>query len=127
MGTSTVATVFMIVIYVGLFPDKSEVWLVFLTLLFSLGVGSAAGYATMKFAKYGIVLGGAWLGGIVGSVFYSVLLRTLSETHPLLVLWASILSVAALVAYLAYRYFGVAMIFGSAIIGSFLFFRVILT
>jgi hypothetical protein len=50
MGTSTVATVFMIVIYVGLFPDKSEVWLVFLTLLFSLAVGSVAGYATMKYA-----------------------------------------------------------------------------
>lgn len=50
LGTSTVATLIMIVIYVGLFPDKSEVWLVFLTLLFSLGVGSAAGYATMKYA-----------------------------------------------------------------------------
>ena len=50
MGTSTVSTVFMIVIYVGLFPDKSEIWLVFLTLLFSLAVGSAAGYATMKYA-----------------------------------------------------------------------------
>ena len=50
LGTSTIATLFMIVIYVGLFPDKSEVWLVFLTLLLSLGVGSAAGYATMKYA-----------------------------------------------------------------------------
>jgi hypothetical protein len=50
LGTSTIATLIMIVIYVGLFPDKSEVWLVFLTLLFSLGVGSAAGYATMKYA-----------------------------------------------------------------------------
>jgi len=50
LGTSTVATLFMIIIYVGLFPDKSEVWLVFLTLLFSMGVGSAAGWATMKYA-----------------------------------------------------------------------------
>jgi hypothetical protein len=50
LGTSTVTTLFMIVIYVGLFPDQSETWLVFVTLLISLSVGSAAGYATMKFA-----------------------------------------------------------------------------
>ena len=124
MGTSTVSTVFMIVIYVGLFPDKSELWLVFLTLLFSLAIGSLAGYATMRFAEYGIILGGAWLGGIIGSVFYNVALRTLSSTHPLVILWVSILSLAGVVAYLAHRYFGVAMIFGSSIIGSFLFFRV---
>jgi len=126
LGTSTVATLFMIIIYVGLFPDKSEVWLVFLTLLFSLGVGSAAGWATMKYAKYGIIIGGAWLGGIVGSVAYSLVLRKISEKYPMLVLWLSILVMAALVAYLAHRFFGVAMIFGTAIIGSFLFFRVIL-
>ena len=45
----------------------------------------------------------------------------------MLVLWLSILVMAALVAYLAHRFFGVAMIFGTAIIGSFLFFRVTLT
>jgi hypothetical protein len=124
IGTCTVSTLFMIVIYAGFFPDKSEAWVVFLTLLISLGIGSAAGYAAMKFAKYGVILGGAWLGGIIGSVFYSVALRTLSESYPLAVMWLSIISLAGLVAYLAHRYFGVAMIFGTAIIGSFLIFRV---
>jgi hypothetical protein len=34
---------------------------------------------------------------------------------------------AAFVAFLAHKFFGVAMIFGTSIIGSFLFFRVSLT
>ena len=62
------------------------------------------------------------LGGFVGSVFYSLVLRKLSESYPILILWESI--AAAFVAFLAYRFFGVAMIFGTSIIGSFLFFRV---
>jgi len=80
LGTSTVATILMIVIYAMLFPDKSETWIVFLTLLLSLAIGSAAGYAAMKFTKYGVLLGGAWLGGVLGCILYSVALRTLSST-----------------------------------------------
>ena len=109
-------------------PAKSEDWVFFIMFILAFGLGTLAGYAMKKYARFGVIATGAWLGGVLGSMAYSSLLRLITvETYPLLVLWITILVFAGISGYIANRYFDVAVIFGSSIIGSFLFFRVSIT
>ena len=93
-------------------------------MLVSLALGSAAGYATKRWTKYGVLLLGAWLGGIIGQIMYSILFRLVWEDNGTQVMTLSILIFAGIVAYLSQVYFHFSVIAGSSIIGSFLFFRV---
>lgn len=124
VGLGSVSTLAMILIFAWIFPDQEEMWVVFVVLLVSLVFGSAAGYATKKYAKYGILLLGAWLGGILGQILYSVLFRLIWEDDGTKLMTLSILIFAGLVAYLSQAYFHFSVIAGSSIIGSFLFFKV---
>ena len=99
-------------------------WLCWLTLVLSLLVGGAAGYGTMKHSRVGVLLLGAWIGGIVGGVIYGILISNFSKENPLLALWLTILVCSILVAVLTQVYFDVAIIICSAIAGSYLFVRV---
>lgn len=49
-------------------------WVVWLTLVVSVGIGSGAGYATQKWARTGVLLIGTWIGGIIGAGLYSLFL-----------------------------------------------------
>jgi hypothetical protein len=99
-------------------------WVVWLVLLGSLAVGAVAGMATRKYGKHGVVILGAWLGGIIGQVLYSILFRLIWENNGTEIMWASIIVFSAIMAYMSYLYFHFSVIAGSSIIGSFLFFRV---
>ena len=57
-------------------------------------------------------------------MIYSCLIRLITEEEPTLFLCLSALAFAALVGYLSQVYFHLAVIVGSAIIGSFLVIRV---
>ena len=119
------STFFLIVMYVAVIPNKSEDWIIFVMIIIALGLGTLAGLLMKKFARFGIVVTAAWLGGVLGSMAYNALLRLITiETYPLLVLWLTILTFAGAAGFFANKFFDVAVIFGSAIIGSFLFFRV---
>ena len=125
LGMSAAATFFLIVMYMTVIPSKSEDWMIFVMIIIACGLGTVAGFAMKKFAQFGIIVTAAWLGGVLGSMAYSALLRLITiQTYPLLVLWLTIFAFAGIAGYLANRYFDVAVIFGSAIIGSFLLFRV---
>jgi hypothetical protein len=124
VGLGSVSTLFMIVVFAGIFPDQQEMWVVFAVMLVSLVVGGFAGYATRRWAKYGVLLLGAWLGGILGQILYSILFRLIWEDNGTEIMTLSILVFAAFVAYLSQVYFHFSVIAGSSIIGSFLFLRV---
>jgi Domain of unknown function (DUF4203) len=124
VGQASVSTLFMIVVFAGMFPDQQDMWVVWVILIISLAVGAAAGYATRKWGKYGVLILGAWLGGIIGSIMYSLLFRLLWEENGTEIMWLSITAFGVLLAYLSQVYFHFAVIAGSSIIGSFLFYRV---
>ena len=114
----------MIVMFVFLYPDHSQTWVVWLTLVLSLLVGAGAGYATMRWGHIGVLILGGWLGGLLGSIMYSCVFHLISESYPILFTVLSILAFAALVAYLSQVYFSSAVMVGSSLIGAFLFIRV---
>jgi len=96
-----------------------------LAFLAAFGLGSIVGIFMKKFARSGMIVTGAWIGGVLGCMAYSAVLRLVTiETYPLLLLWLTILGFAIIAGLLANKYFDVAIIFGSSIVGSFLFFRV---
>lgn len=123
-GQATVATLAMILIFAEVYPDRQDVSVVWAVLIVSLFIGAGAGYATVRYAKVGVIIFGAWLGGLIGSVLYSLLFRLITDEYPLLILWLCILTGASLVGYLSHVYFHIAVIVGSSSIGSYLFFRV---
>ncbi len=119
------ATFFLILMYVAVIPIKSETWLMVVMFLAAFGLGSIVGIGMKKFGRSGMIVTAAWIGGVLGCMSYSAVLRLITiETYPLLLLWLTIIIYAGIAGYLANKYFDVAIIFGSSIIGSFLFFRV---
>ena len=119
------ATFFLILMYVAVIPIQSETWLMVAMFLLAFGLGSIVGIGMKKFARSGMIVTAAWIGGVLGCMSYSALLRLITiETYPLLLLWLTIIAYAGIAGYLANKYFDVAIIFGSSIVGSFLFFRV---
>ena len=60
----------------------------------------------------------------MGGVFYSLVVYMFVEENPLLALWLTILVCAVLFAVLSMIYFDQAVIFGSAIAGSYMLMRV---
>jgi len=124
IGGSIVTTFMLLVLYIGVIPDNQGQGLVAVALISSLAVGAAAGYATQRWGHIGVLLVGIWLGALIGSVIYSCLIRLITEEEPTLFLCLSALAFAALVGYLSQVYFHLAVIVGSAIIGSFLVIRV---
>ena len=119
------ATFFLILMYVAVIPIQSETWLMVAMFLLAFGLGSIVGIGMKKFARSGMIVTAAWIGGVLGCMSYSAVLRLITiETYPLLLLWLTIIAYAGIAGYLANKYFDVAIIFGSSIVGSFLFFRV---
>lgn len=98
-------------------------WVVWLTLVVSVGIGSGAGYATQRWARTGVLLIGTWIGGIMGGGLYSAFLYQYADENPMMVLWMSIAFCAILVAVLSMVFFDHAVIFCSAILGSFVLVR----
>jgi len=119
------ATFFLILMYVAVIPIQSETWLMVALFLLAFGLGSIVGIGMKKFARSGMIVTAAWIGVVLGCMSYSAVLRLITiETYPLLLLWLTIIAYAGIAGYLANKYFDVAIIFGSSIVGSFLFFRV---
>jgi hypothetical protein len=99
-------------------------WVVWLTLMVSVGMGSGIGYAAQKWARVGVLFLGFWIGGIFGALLYSMLFYSFSETNPIMVLWVTIALCGIIVSVLSMIYFDQAVIIGSAIGGAYLFGRV---
>jgi hypothetical protein len=70
---------------------------------------------------------GAWLGALLGGILYGFVIVVVGSEQPLLTLWLTIIFSALFVALLSYVYFDYTAIFGSAICGSYLLLRVIIT
>jgi len=99
-------------------------WVVWLTLVVSLGMGAGIGYATQRWSRLGVLLIGTWLGGLLGAILYSLVFHLFARENPILALWLVIAFCAVVVAVLSMIFFDHAVIIGSSIIGSYVFVRV---
>jgi hypothetical protein len=97
-GQMTVAAIIMIIMFVGVYPTNSPMWVVWMTLIVSLLIGCGAGYGTQKWARVGVLLIGAWIGGLLGGVVYSLFVNVFVEDNPMLALWLTILFCSIIVA-----------------------------
>lgn len=97
----TVAALMMIIMFVLVYPTNSPMWVVWMTLIVSLLIGGGAGYGTQKYARVGVLLLGAWIGGLLGGVVYSLFVNVFVEDNPLLALWLTILFCSIIVAILS--------------------------
>ena len=114
----------MVVLYGYALPKNSPEWSVWLSLVITLAMGSGPGYFTQKWARSGVVLIGAWIGGLFGAVFYTAFIAKNTQESPVLALWLCVAFFSILVAVLSQIYFEYSVILGSAIVGSYLFIRV---
>ncbi len=47
-------------------------WVVWLTLMVSVGMGAGIGFAAQKWARIGVLIIGVWIGGLAGALLYSM-------------------------------------------------------
>lgn len=123
-GQISVAAFIMIIMFASVYPTNSPMWVVWLTLIVSIGMGSGVGYAAQKWARIGVLLIGTWIGGLFGALMYSMLFNAFAGNNPILTLWLSIAFCGVIIAVLSMIYFDHAVIFGSAIAGAYTFARV---
>ena len=122
-GEVSIASFIMIVMFAAVYPNNSPMWVVWLTLMVSVGMGAGIGYAAQKWARIGVLLIGYWTGGFMGALMYSMF-SNLFTGNPVVALWLFVSITGALVAGLSMYYFDLAVIFGSAIGGAYAFVRV---
>lgn len=104
-GQMSVAAFLMIILFVGVYPANSPYWVVWLSLFVTLGIGAGVGYGTQRWARIGVLLLGAWIGGIFGGLLYSLVFYVFSEDNPMLALWLTIAFCSVIVAVLSMIFF----------------------
>ena len=123
-GQATIAGFILIVMFGQVYPTNSPMWVVWLTLIVSLGMGAGIGYATQKWARIGVLLIGTWIGGLLGAILYSLVFYLFARNNPLLALWLTIAFCAVIISVLSMIFFDHAVIIGSCLGGAYVFVRV---
>ncbi len=122
-GEIVVSTFFLLVLFAFVYPPNSPEWMIWLNILICLGLGALAGKVTQKYARFGVLLIGAIIGVMVGTVLFSGIVSKLATANPMLWLWFTIILSCVGVGYLSITYFDYAVIAGSSVIGAYIFIR----
>lgn len=85
----------------------------------ALTISSGAGFIGMKYPRIGVLIIGAWIGGLVGSFIYKAIIYAVSASNPMLGLYLTVLGSSIIIAVLSFVFFDYAVIFGSAFIGAY--------
>lgn len=108
----------------SVYPDDIPYWAVWLNLIVCTGMGSGIGFAAAKWSRVGVLLIGAWIGGLFGGVLYTSVFHYWAEDNPILAVWLTIALTGLVVAVLSMIFFDQAVIIGSSIGGAYCFIRV---
>ncbi|CDW71763.1 UNKNOWN [Stylonychia lemnae] len=122
-GQATVAGFILILMFGSVYPTNSPQWVVWLTLIVSLGMGAGIGYACMRWVRIGVLLIGTWIGGLLGAILYSLVFYLFAKNNPILALWLTIAFCAVIIAILSMIFFDHAVIIGSSLGGAYVFVR----
>ncbi len=101
IGQLSVGVVSVIVTFAIFFPERQEIWVVWLVLIGCLALGALAGYATQRWGHIGVMLIGFWLGAILGSMIYSGVIIRITNQQSIFTLWFTITFSGLLMAYLS--------------------------
>lgn len=123
-GQIAIAAFIMILMFSQVYPNNSPMWVVWLTLMVSVGMGTGIGYAAQKWARIGVLIIGVWIGGLAGALLYSMVFHVFAGQNPMIALWLSITFCGVLTAGLSMVYFDHAVIIGSSLAGAYMFGRV---
>lgn len=118
-----VGLVTFMLFFMFVMPPNSPEWTIWLCIIICLFTGSSAGSFVKKRARSGVIFIGALLGVFVGFALYNALIYQICEENPLLGLWLTLMFSCIGVAMLCVYFFDHAVIIGSAVIGSYFFFR----
>jgi len=118
------AITLLMFLYIKVIPTHCPEWVVWLSLMVTLGIGAGIGYAAAAWARIGVLIISVWVGGVIGAILYNTFIYLMASKNPLLVLWLSIAAMAIMIGVLSMIFFDHAVIFGSSIIGSYIFIRV---
>ena len=110
--------------FTSVFPVNSPIWVVWLTLMVSLGMGAGIGFAAQRWSRIGVLIIGTWIGGLFGAILYTLFFYMFSSTNPLLILWLTIIFCSVIIAILSMIFFDHAVCIGSSLGGSYVFVRV---
>jgi|LauGreDrversion4_2_1035121.scaffolds.fasta_scaffold579535_1 hypothetical protein len=80
--------------------NEQEEWVVWVTLLSSLILGAFAGYATSRWGHIGVFIVGGWMGGVLGSLFYSMIMIRFME-HNDIIAWFMVALFALILSWLS--------------------------
>jgi hypothetical protein len=95
----------MIIMFVFVYPSNSPLWIVWLTLVVALGMGSGIGYAAAYWSRIGILLLGTWIGGLFGAILYDAVFYVFSKDNELLGLWITIAICSTIIAVASIAFF----------------------
>ena len=79
VGLSTVVAFILLIMFLAVYPKNSPYWVVWLTLFVAVGMGSAIGWATQKWARVGVLFLSLWVGGIFGAILYGAVFYIWAE------------------------------------------------
>lgn len=119
----SIAALLLCLLFASAMPSGTPEWSVWLSLCVSLGIGAGVGAAAKRWSRVGVLFVGALLGSFIGMAIFNSLVARISSGNPLLGLWMTIMVTAIIIAGLSMIFFDNAVIFGSSIVGSYLFFR----
>lgn len=100
-GQLTFTAIAMVILYGYCFPKQTPEWSVWLSLVVTLAMGSGPGYFTQKWARSGVFIAGAWIGGLFGAVFFTGIVSKYATEKPELALWLCIVFWALFIAILS--------------------------
>jgi hypothetical protein len=123
-GQVSVAAFILIIMFTRVYPNITPMYVVWLTLMVSFGIGAGIGYAAQKWARVGVLLIGLWIGGLFGAIIYSMLFSVFQGGNPIGMLWMSIAFCGVIIGILSMIYFDHAVIVGSSLAGAYIFGRV---
>jgi hypothetical protein len=123
-GQVSVAAMILIILFSRVYPNIIPMYVVWLSLIVSIGIGAGIGYAAQKWARVGVLLIGLWMGGLFGALLYSMLFSVFAGANPIGMLWMCIAICGVIIGILSMIYFDHAVIVGSSLAGSYIFSRV---
>jgi len=119
-GFLSTVGILLLLFYGAILPADHALWVGWVVLGGSCILGLLVGYLTSKIAKIGLFLLGAWLGYVVGLILYGAFLYTINSQ---VTLWVTVSVLALVFGGLSFLVYEHAVIFGTSIVGSYMFIR----
>ncbi len=122
-GEAVVILIVMLGIYCFVMPVDTPMWTVWVCLGVSSGIGCGVGYAAARWPRLGVMIISSLIGLLLGHLLYNLIVSSFVDTGNVLAIWITMAASAVIVSLISVFLFDLAVIFGTAIAGAYLFVR----